>query len=104
MQILRNLLLPGSCGNGSIEYLITSSPSSSSQSSHLYEYLVRFVFLVQKPGGVKCPFQEGPGDVEVKIPSFIGARAGKLIEFMEPIGLVEVRVWFIGFHQTLMYS
>ena len=76
-------MLPGSCGNGSIEYLITSSPSSSSQSSYLYEYLVRFVFLVQKPGGVKCPFQEGPGDVEVKIPSFIGARAGKLIEFME---------------------
>ena len=58
MQILRNLLLPGSCGNGSIEYLITSSPSSSSQSSYSYEYLVRFVFLVQKP---EMPFSRRAG-------------------------------------------
>ena len=60
--------------------------------------------MVKKPGGVKCPFQEGPGDVEVKIPSLIGARAGKLKELIEPIGSVEVRVRFIGFHQTLIYS
>ena len=100
MQILRNLLLPGSCGNGSIEYLITSSLSSSSQSSYLYDYLVWFVFYWLKKGGVKCQFH-GLGDVKVTITSFTGARAGKLIELKEPIVYRSVEVkgfikpWFI---------
>ena len=59
--------------------------------------------MVQKPGGIRCPFH-GPGDGKVKITSPIEAGAGKLIELIEPIGSVEVRVRFIGFHQTLIYS